>query len=367
MAIKKITHGKGISYQMTIRVNGRLVRRRFPTKRQATDEYARLRTAGREGTFIAPADSKLTFAAYEASWFAGLRVRPSTLASYRAIYRNHLEPALGASRMDRISRQQVLAFLAGRHTKGFAPRTGRAVYNKLRSILRSAVHDRVLVASPCYKIALPTVPPKEFAFLTPEQVDALLRCATTRDFAVLATVVGTGLRQGELLGLTVDDVNLERGELTVRQQMMTPPAAGMPYLTPLLKTTAAYRVLPLPTFVIDALRTHLAAYGTGQDGLLFPNRKGAGWRRGSFNDSVWKPALRRAGLPTRFGIHACRHTYASLLIAEIRDLLVVMRRLGHKSISETTDTYGHLFPEGHAETRGTLDRAFGPSRRVRAV
>ena len=192
-------------------------------------------------------------------------------------------------------------------------------------------------------------------------------CATARDYAVLATAVGTGLRQGELLGLTVDAVDLDRGELTVRRQMMTPPTAGMPHLTPLLKTAAAHRVLPLPTFVIDALRVHLATYGTDEGGLLFPNRKGAGWRRGSFNDSVWKPALRRAALPTGFGIHACRHTYASVLIADTPNPVLVMYRLGHASITETMETYGHLFPQGHAETTAALDRAFGATRRLRAV
>jgi integrase len=368
MAITKFTHSRGTSYQMTIRVNGRLVRRRFPTKAQATDEYARLRHAGVQGTFLAPADAKITFAAYAATWFAGLSVRPSTMANYRSHYRMHLEPAFGSQRLDRITRQQVLVFLVGLREKNLKPATVRGIYNQLRTICRSAVHDRQLVASPCYKISMPKVPPKKLAFFTPDQVDALLANATARDYAVLATAVGTGLRQGELLGLTRAAVDLDRAELTVALQMMTPVTKGMPHLTGDLKTAAAYRVLPLPTFVVDALRSHLEAYGTGQDGLLFPNRKGAGWRRGSFNDSVWKPALRRAGLPSGYGIHACRHTYASILIAAGQNALVIMARLGHASIVETMDTYGHLFPQQHAETTAVLDQAFGrTNRRLRAV
>ncbi len=367
MAVRKITHGRGISYEMTIKVDGRLVRRRFATKRQATDEYARLRHAGTQGTFIAPADSKITFAAYSRVWFAGLAVRATTLANYESHYRKHLEPAFGTQRIDRITRQQVLAFLAEMRGKGLAASTVRGIYNQLRTIFRSAVHDRVLVASPCYKISLPKPPPKKLAFLAPEQVQALLGSACPRDYAVLATAVGTGLRQGELLGLTLDAVDLDRGELTVERQMMTPPTAGQPHLTNELKTPAAHRVVPLPSFVIDALRTHLASYGTGTGGLLFANPKGTGWRRGSFNDSVWKPALRRAGLPSGFGMHACRHTYASILIAHGQNALVVMARLGHASITETMDTYGHLFPQGHAETTAVLDAAFGTTRRLRAV
>ncbi len=204
----------------------------------------------------------------------------------------------------------MLAFLAELRAKGLAPATVRGIYNQLRTMFRSAVHDRVLTASPCYKIRLPKLPPKKLDFMSPDQVEALLSSAVPRDYAVLATAVGTGLRQGELLRLATDAIDLVRGELTVQRQMMTPSAAGLPHLTSELKTPAAHRVVPLPTFVIDALRAHLASYCTGEGGLLFPNPRGAGWRRGSFNDSVWKPALRApiwtkgsgctpAGTPTR--------------------------------------------------------------------
>ncbi len=100
----------------------------------------------------------------------------------------------------------------------------------------------------------------------------------------------------------------DRAVLHALQQLITPPTAGSPYLTPLLKSKASRRQVPLPQFVIDALRRHLQHLGTGPDGLLFTNPRGTGWRRGSFNDSVWKPTLRRAGLPTGFGMHALRHT-----------------------------------------------------------
>jgi integrase len=101
-------------------------------------------------------------------------------------------------------------------------------------------------------------------------------------------------------------------------------------------------------------------YGAGVDGLVFPNRRGQVWRRGSFNDSVWKPTLRKAGLAEGFGFHALRHTYASGLIAENVHPRVIQARLGHKSIVETMDTYGHLFPDARDETTQALDRVFGP-------
>lgn len=93
--------------------------------------------------------------------------------------------------------------------------------------------------------------------------------------------------------------------------------------------------------------------------MLFTNPRGEVWRRGSFNDSVWKPALRRAGLPHEYGMHALRHTYASSLIAAGLHPKVIQARLGHKSIVETMDTYGHLFPEHLQETAAVLDNLYG--------
>jgi integrase len=126
-----------------------------------------------------------------------------------------------------------------------------------------------------------------------------------------------------------------------------------------LKTPASRRVIPLPEFVVLELARHLETYGFGVDGLVFANRRGGIWRRGSFNDSVWKPALRRAGLNEAFGFHALRHTYASGLISENIHPRVIQARLGHESIVETMDTYGHLFPESRQETIQALDRLFG--------
>ncbi len=362
MAVKKITHGRGASYEVTAKVDGRTVRRRFGRRDQALDFQAEVRQAARAGSFVHPADSKTTFASYSATWIGNLQVRDSTLANYQANLRNHLLPVFGARRLDRISRTDVQAFITTLRAGHLAPATIRGVVNLLRTILRSAVHDGKITKCPCYRIALPEVPPKQLSAFTPEQVRALLSAATPRDRAVLATAVGTGLRQGELLGLTVETVDLDRGRLYVRQQMLTPTGAGQPALTRALKTRASQRTVGLPAFVVTALREHLAVYGTGQEGLLFPNPRGRGWRRGSFNDSVWKPALHRAGLPEQFGIHACRHTYASGLIAQGRNVKEVQAALGHATAAETCDTYLHLWPGAVEEAAEAIDALFGPAR-----
>lgn len=362
MAVKKITHGRGTSYEVTAKVDGRTVRKRFARRDLALDFQAQIRQAARTGGFVHPADAKTTFADYSSRWLADLQVCDSTLANYRCNLRNHLLPTFGPRRLDRITRTDVQSFITTLRAGRLAPATIRAVVNLLRTILRSAVHDGKITKSPCHKISLPEVPPKRLAFFTPEQVHALLAAATPRDYAVLATAVGTGLRQGELLGLTVDVLDLDNAVVHVRQQMLTPTGAGTPALSGLLKTTASRRTVGLPAFVVAALRAHLAIFGTGNGGLLFPNPKGDGWRRGSFNDSVWKPALRRAGLPEQYGIHACRHTFASGLIAQRRNVKEVQAALGHATAAETYDTYLHLWPGAVQESAAAIDTLFGPPR-----
>jgi integrase len=372
MAVRKITHGRGTSYEMTaVADSGQVVRRRFSTRKQALDEYARLRAAVNDGSYIAAERSRMTFADYSVLWLGALQIRPSTMAQYSSNLHRHLIPAFGGSRLDRIDRRQVLSFVRTLSDSGLAPATVRGIVNLLRTILRSAVDDGRLAKSPCVRITLPELGPKRLAVFTDSQVASLVEAVHERHRAMLLLALGTGLRQGELLGVTTDALDLDAGTLHVTRQLLTPSGPGAPYLTPLLKTRASHRVLPLPQFAVDAVGQHLATYGTGQDGLLFPNPKGAGWRRGSVNDSVWKPLLQRAGLPSGFGMHALRHTYASSLITQNLHPKVIQERLGHASIVETMDTYSHLFPQSHAETAAALDRHYSdlssPRGHLRAV
>ena len=314
---RRLTHGRGTSWEITYRIDGRMVRQRFPTKVAALDALSEARVEIRKGTHLAPVEAKTTLGAYVRQWEAGLQVAPSTRDLYTAHVGRYIVPMLGGRPLNTLRRSDVIAFLATLTGKGLAPSTVRMIYNLLAMILRCAVYDRLLPASPCYRIKLPPLPPRRLAVFTPAEVRLLLEEVRIQHRAALATAVGTGMRQAELLGLRVQHVNFLRRELAVEEQCLT-PQRGQPYLTTRLKTPASRRVVPLPPFVVDALAHHISVYDTREDGVIFRNPRGGLWRRGTFNDSVWKPTLVRAGLPTAYGMHALRHTYASGLISEGR-------------------------------------------------
>ena len=124
---------------------------------------------------------------------------------------------------------------------------------------------------------------------------------------VLVTA-GTGLRQGELFGLTVDRIDFLRRELRVDRQLFT-PGKGRPFLKP-PKSRNSYRTVPLSTVVVDVLSAHLAAYGTGEEGVLF-HFQGRPIGRAMAAKHM-RAAAARAGVEATW--HDLRHHHATSLL-----------------------------------------------------
>jgi integrase len=174
--------------------------------------------------------------------------------------------------------------------------------------------------------------------------------------ALVTVAAGTGLRQGEVFGLTVPAVDFLRRRLSVDRQVVLvggqPPHLGPP------KTKASYRAVPLPDVVLEALSGQVSAFGTGEHDLIFPNVDGRPIRRTRFSE-IWRPAVARAGLPKGTRFHDLRHFYASLLIRHGESVKVVQARLGHAPAAETLDTYSHLWPDSEDRTRAAVDAVLG--------
>jgi integrase len=92
--------------------------------------------------------------------------------------------------------------------------------------------------------------------------------------------------------------------------------------------------------------------------LVFPTVNGRIIRHGHFRETVWPPLLAKAGLPYR-KYHATRHTYATWMLETGPDLRWVQEQMGHASIQQTADTYGHLLPDRHQMAVGAFDRFLG--------
>lgn len=294
------------------------------------------------------AGERVTVERYLRDWLEVRRppaLRLSTWTRYRQIVEHNILPGLGHVPLLKLTPGAVERYLV---TLPVAPRTQHHVRAVLRTALDRAVRHGLLVRNVAALAQAPRVDAPEQVVLDPAQVRTLLdQVRGDRWEALYVLAIATGLRQGELLGLRREDVDLEAGELRVafqlhHRQLVAP------------KTVKSRRQVGLPVAAIAALRAHLlrqeqqrrfVARGDWANtaGLLFTNSFG-GPIHGPHVTREFHRHLARAGLPS-LPFHALRHTAASLMLAQGVDLKVIQQVLGHANIRTTAGTYTHVLPE----------------------
>lgn len=193
--------------------------------------------------------------------------------------------------------------------------------------------------------------------------------AELRYHAPLVVILGTGIRRGELLGLTWRNVDLDAGILRVVQAVEETKAHGLRLKGP--KSTSGRRRIDLPSFVVDILRGHRhqqrqehLAFGRGWtvDTLVFGNPvTGEIWSPGGFTHAIRRLA---ASVGVKFSPHAGRHEHFSRLLEAGVHMKVAQERAGHSSVKTTIDLYSHSSEALQAEAAQKMNTAF---EKIRAV
>jgi integrase len=229
--------------------------------------------------------------------------------------------------------------------------TVQVIVSHLRAMLDDAVRDGLLETNPIAGVRVPRIDRTLVVPPTVEQLRSISDRLPLRYRALVAVCAGTGMRQGECFGLTLDRVDVAQRSIRIDRQLVTvyrnAPTFGPP------KTRASVRTIPLTDRTLELIRQQAANY-PNRLGLIFSNPKGEPIDRTRFSEE-WRPAAASVGLPPRTGMHCLRHFYASLLIRSGCSVKVVQARLGHATASETLDTYAHLWPDDHDQTRAAID------------
>ena len=326
--------------------------RHFARKVDAERFLTRIEHSKLTGGYVDPRAGRVTFGEWAEQWQAAQIWRPSSAAAVETSFRQHALPRFGARPLAGIRPSEVQAWIR-ELSDTLAPATVKLAYRFFASAMRAAVRDRMLASSPCVDVKLPELVRERVVPLELDQVQSLANVIPERYSALVIVGAGTGLRQGEAFGLTVDRIDFLRRTLTVDRQLVT-PGRGEPKLGP-PKTKASHRTIPLPDVVLDALSQHVAVFPP--DGIVFTNGRGEPIRRSVFS-RVWRRAVGASGVPAGTTFHDLRHHYASLLIRHGESVKVVQARLGHASAGETLDTYSHLWPDSEDRTRAAVDSAW---------
>ena len=217
-------------------------KRGFPIKRAARTFLAEVEHTKATGAFVEA--GRLTFGDYAERWRENQVHRPSTAAQLETNLRRHVLPHFGPRPIGAIKPSDVQAWVKGR-TLELAPATVVLLARYVGSIFRAAVADDLIRKSPMVGIKLPKVERARVEPLATDAVEMLLSNMPERYRALVVLWAGTGLRQGEAFGLTLDRVDFLRRTLTVDRQLVLMPGAP-PVLGP-PKTDASRRANPAPS------------------------------------------------------------------------------------------------------------------------
>jgi len=321
---------------------------------------------------------RLTVNQYVMEWLetvARERVRPSTLTAYTSHFDIHIKPAMKGIKLRDLEPDDVNRMLAGIVRGGATPATANRVRATLRAALASALKSRYVT----HNAAALSEPRKErktrISPLTIEQARLLI--ADVKDDRIgplVETAIYTGMRQGELLALRWQDVDLEECVVTVSRTLTWEknPSETGPKMLPVFsdpKTDKSHRRIRLTAKAVAALeRQHAKVIELEQkatvtrwkpipgEDLVFPSAFGGPLNNSNVTNRL-QGILKRLELP-RQRFHDLRHLTASLLLAEGVDIFTVKEILGHSQIALTANIYGHLTEKLADDAASRLDRAF---------
>jgi len=301
--------------------------------------------------YIMPvADERLTVKAFLTRWLedaAQPSLRGTTYASYKGVVNGHLIPALGRIALVKLTAPDVLKYQKTKLISGLSART--VTYH--RAILRRALADAVKWELVYKNAAALASPPRavrhEVSPFTPDEARTFLsKIPGNRLEALYVMAMGTGMRQGELLGLTWKNVDLDSSTAAVRQQMQR-VNGKLTLVEP--KTAQSRRTVALPAIVVTALTAHRerqrferkwAGSRWQEHGLVFTTTIGTPLDSANVTHNFQKTLSDAKIRKQRF--HDLRHCAATLMLAQGADLRTIMDVLGHSTITLTANTYAHL-------------------------
>lgn len=373
--VKSARFGTGMRYRVRYMTpDGRERSESFPdrAKRDAEAFLVTVESDKLRASYVDPAAGRITFREYAETWLRTRVLDESSREPTEYRVRKHLYPFFGNRQLASIKPGHVREWDSGLVGK-LAPATRSVIFTHLRSILAAAVDDERIVKNPCSarSVQPPRPPERRPVPWTLEQVNAIRAAMPLRYRPVVDLGAGCGMRQGEILGLAEDDVDLDGGWVHVTHQLKR-VRSRLVYGLP---KSDRDRRIPLPGSVADVLRTHMKEYPPVAVTLpwedpastdlrtyrlvLFTSRR-TPINRTELDRRAWKRAVTAAGIvPSRStGMHALRHFYASALLDAGESVKALAAYLGHTDPGFTLRVYTHLMPASEERTRRAIDALF---------
>ncbi|MBU4440088.1 MAG: site-specific integrase, partial [Firmicutes bacterium] len=282
------------------------------------------------------------------------RLRESTIKGKRLYFENKINPYFGKMPVSQIKPTDIrqwqndLINYRDDKDKPYSPTYLRSIHTQLSAAFNYAVRYYGLRENPCHKAGtIGKLHADKMEFWTIDEFRTFIAFFEDKPHIEVAFMLlyFTGLRLGEMLALTVDDIDLTGGFIAVsksKQRINKIDVITEP------KTPKSNRVVTIPQFFCDKLSLYIETlYGYNKESLIFPYSKG-------FYTLEMSKGSKATGVK-KIRLHDLRHSHASLLINEGFSPLLIAERLGHEKVETTLNTYGHLYPNKHSEVAEKLE------------
>lgn len=316
-----------------------------------------------------------TVQAYFSMWLKEYqynKLKPLSYDRLESTIINHIFPHIGGIKVDKVTRDHVQALINQLYKKEkLSYSSVKKVYVALNSCYKHAMIADVVTKSPCLGIVLPSPSErtKQVVPLAPDDVECLKAelSRTAPDGTPLycygyayLLILNTGMRMGEALSLRWDDVDFENKTLTIAKNNILAKKrdadgnklGGYELQTQnSTKTSSGNRVIPINRSAEEAL---LALRDGNETPYVITNSRHNQVLPSNFERS-FQAILKNAEIDGDYGVHALRHTFASMLFAKGVDVKIVSKLLGHSTVKITYDIYVHLFEKDICHVTSVLD------------
>ena len=376
---KKTVHRKGEMYhywEARITVGhdpgtGRQIQRSFSgkTQKEVREKMQAAAVELNEGTYRQP--SKMTVGDWMDIWaetYLG-NVKPRTVEVYKSDIRLYIKPTMGRIRLETLSTHTIQNFYNGlmkgvNGKRGLSAKTVKNIHGVLHHALKQAVSNGLLRANPADACTLPRVEKKELKPLDETEIPKFLTAIKGSPYEdIFIVTLFTGLREGEVLGLTWDCVDFDHGVLKINKQMQLHQEKGLDAYALVPPKNGKSRSVSAAPSVLAQLKRHKATQSQWQlraggawsnpDNLVFTDELGGHLTKSSVY-RAYKAAVRAIGRPdARF--HDLRHSYAVAALRSGDDIKTVQDNLGHATAAFTLDVYGHVTDQMKQESAARME------------
>lgn len=275
------------------------------------------------------------------------RLRESTVENKKNIISTKILPYLGDKSVNAITAADVRKWQNQLISKGYKDTYLKTVNNQLTAIFNYAIKYYNLKENPCHKAgSMGKKNADEMQFWITEEYKTFIQAVADKPQSYMAfeTLYYTGMRIGELMALTVADIDIESKTIRINKtfqrikcrDVITPP-----------KTPKSNRVITIPQFLVDDLVGYMGhIYGLQEGDRIFPFTK-------HFLTHEMVRGCTKSGVK-KIRLHDIRHSHASLLIELGFSPLLISERLGHENVETTLNTYAHLYPSKQTEVADKL-------------